>query len=248
MAKFECPHCSQKIDAPEDLAGTATNCPACGDAITVPALSQKAEPPPLPPQPRVYVSSDGKTCGPYDTATLQRHIDDHEFLPTDLANIVGSDNWQPLSTIASFPAETQEVVEHKVEEEKRSCIKIGCITWLVLLPIIGLVAWFTAWITDPYTSQENPVKASVKASVSASQFVVQVTNNDDFTWQSTQLIVNGPLGYTYDHPSWVRAGDTITVKFNQFSKGDERLNPFTTKVNKVGVWVKGYDIPTFNVK
>ena len=138
MAKFECPHCSQKIDAPDDLAGSNADCPACGEAITVPSPSKKTEPPPpqLPPQPKVYVSSDGKTCGPYDTATLQRHVDDREFLPTDLANIVGSDNWQPLSTIASFPAETQEVVEHKIEEKKTSCIKIGCIHFIIPCEIV----------------------------------------------------------------------------------------------------------------
>ena len=135
MAKFECPHCSQKIDAPEELAGTATNCPACGEAITVPALSQKAEPPPLPPQPRVYVSSDGKTWGAYDTATLQRHVDDRKFLPTDLANVAGSDNWQPLNTIASFPVEPQQVVVHQQKEKK----KTGILTWCVLFFFVLLV-------------------------------------------------------------------------------------------------------------
>ena len=46
MAKFHCIHCGQRIDAPDELAGTDANCPACGGAITVPALS--ATPPPLP--------------------------------------------------------------------------------------------------------------------------------------------------------------------------------------------------------
>ena len=53
MAKFECPHCPQRIDAPEELAGTNAECPACGGAITVPALSHTppATPPPIPAAP-----------------------------------------------------------------------------------------------------------------------------------------------------------------------------------------------------
>ena len=46
MAKFHCIHCGQRIDAPDKLAGTNTNCPTCGGAIAVPPLS--ATPPPLP--------------------------------------------------------------------------------------------------------------------------------------------------------------------------------------------------------
>ena len=38
MPKFECPHCSQSIDAPDELTGTDANCPTCGGAITVPEI------------------------------------------------------------------------------------------------------------------------------------------------------------------------------------------------------------------
>ena len=47
MPKFNCTHCSQSIDAPEELAGTAANCPTCGGAITVPASESKKSLPPL---------------------------------------------------------------------------------------------------------------------------------------------------------------------------------------------------------
>ena len=75
-----------------------------------------SNPPPIPPTPMVYVSHKGKTWGPYDTAALQRHVDDCKFFSTDLANIVGSDKWQPLNTVASFPAEAQEVIVHHKEK------------------------------------------------------------------------------------------------------------------------------------
>lgn len=164
MAKFECPHCSQRIDAPDELAGTNIDCPACGEAITVPTLSQTAEPPPLPPapspslppQPMVYVTHDGKTWGPYDTATLQKHVDDRKFLPTDLANVVGSDNWQPLSTIASFPAEAQEVIVHHKEKKKT-----GCVTWGVLIFFIVLVVGIISSDDTGSAEGKNPKHESL---------------------------------------------------------------------------------------
>lgn len=36
MPNFECPHCSQNIDAPDELAGADADCPACKGAIRVP--------------------------------------------------------------------------------------------------------------------------------------------------------------------------------------------------------------------
>jgi len=39
MPKFNCPHCSQSIDAPDDLAGAEADCPACEKPITVPDIA-----------------------------------------------------------------------------------------------------------------------------------------------------------------------------------------------------------------
>jgi hypothetical protein len=38
MPIFECPHCSKRIDAPDDLVGTNDFCPPCGGYICVPSL------------------------------------------------------------------------------------------------------------------------------------------------------------------------------------------------------------------
>ena len=94
-----------------------------------------SSPPPIPPKPMVYVAHDGRTWGPYDTASLQQHVNDRAFLPTDLANIVGSDNWQPLNTIASFPVEPQQAVVYQQKEKK----KTGRLTWCVLIFFVLLV-------------------------------------------------------------------------------------------------------------
>ena len=41
--KFNCPHCQQKLEAPEEYSGKVINCPACQGQIQVSA------PPPPPP-------------------------------------------------------------------------------------------------------------------------------------------------------------------------------------------------------
>jgi len=92
------------------------------------------KPPPHLPELNVYVAHEGKTWGPYDIATLQRHVNDRKFLPSDLANIVGSDNWQPLNTVASFPVEKQEVHIHHKEKKKT-----GCVTWAVVVIFVCIV-------------------------------------------------------------------------------------------------------------
>ena len=52
MPKFNCPHCTQSIDAPDDLAGANADCPACGKAISVPDIANaKIEDPEIPAPP-----------------------------------------------------------------------------------------------------------------------------------------------------------------------------------------------------
>lgn len=33
---FDCPHCGQNLDAPEDMAGSQVPCPACSKLILIP--------------------------------------------------------------------------------------------------------------------------------------------------------------------------------------------------------------------
>jgi hypothetical protein len=49
---FDCPKCSQTIDAPEELATQLIDCPTCKETIEVPARSCPSKPPvPAPPTP-----------------------------------------------------------------------------------------------------------------------------------------------------------------------------------------------------
>jgi membrane protein YdbS with pleckstrin-like domain len=48
--KFDCPHCQQHIEAPEEVLGVTVNCPTCQGAITVPKPGVVQSPPPVPPK------------------------------------------------------------------------------------------------------------------------------------------------------------------------------------------------------
>jgi hypothetical protein len=49
--KFQCPKCTQTLEAPADLAGTEIECPSCHAAIPVPGPVQPAAPRPAAPAP-----------------------------------------------------------------------------------------------------------------------------------------------------------------------------------------------------
>ncbi len=40
---FDCPHCGQNLDAPEDMNGWEIECPACSRAIRIPFPEKKRE-------------------------------------------------------------------------------------------------------------------------------------------------------------------------------------------------------------
>lgn len=47
--KFNCPHCNQSLEAPEDMLGETLDCPSCGGQIALPAPERPAPAPPSPP-------------------------------------------------------------------------------------------------------------------------------------------------------------------------------------------------------
>jgi hypothetical protein len=55
---FECPKCSQSIDAPHEMASQLVDCPTCKETIEVPARTQA--PPQAPPAPKPR-TNDGET-------------------------------------------------------------------------------------------------------------------------------------------------------------------------------------------
>ena len=73
---FECPKCSQAIDAPQEMAAQLIDCPSCKEVIEIPVRSIRVEPvthavvSPAPPSPRLIkcpscrsdVSTEAAAC------------------------------------------------------------------------------------------------------------------------------------------------------------------------------------------
>lgn len=65
--KFDCPHCKQHIEAPEEILGVTVNCPTCQGAITVSASKPVQSSAPIPAQTKPLISvpppeKQTKTC------------------------------------------------------------------------------------------------------------------------------------------------------------------------------------------
>ncbi|MDR0993968.1 MAG: hypothetical protein LBN38_05330 [Verrucomicrobiota bacterium] len=66
---FNCPHCGQNLDAPEEMAGETIDCPVCQKSFQIPGglievPSERMAPPPRPSGPSAAASSSddkGKT-------------------------------------------------------------------------------------------------------------------------------------------------------------------------------------------
>ena len=58
--KFNCPHCQQSLEAPEELLGQDISCPTCNGAIKVPKPQPKTT---KPPAPRQEQTARCKGCG-----------------------------------------------------------------------------------------------------------------------------------------------------------------------------------------
>ena len=50
--KFNCPHCKQSLEAPEEILGQRINCPSCNGAIDLPNPPRTVTAPPPPQQPQ----------------------------------------------------------------------------------------------------------------------------------------------------------------------------------------------------
>lgn len=64
--RFDCPHCQQSIEAPDELANQLIDCPTCAQAIEVPVgpPAPEVEPAPIPPAPLTPTPIDAPAPAP----------------------------------------------------------------------------------------------------------------------------------------------------------------------------------------
>ena len=48
---FDCPHCGQSLEAPEDMLGETIDCPSCGGKLDLPKPESSPPPRPRPQRP-----------------------------------------------------------------------------------------------------------------------------------------------------------------------------------------------------
>ncbi len=107
--KFLCPHCSQHLEGPAELAGLEVNCPACSNAFVVSAPPKASE------TARIDLNGHGG-----DRGAGKRHwVVDLRVLvtkapPVYLQTLVEVPNAWTLPTDAQLPAEASEVIRRAV--------------------------------------------------------------------------------------------------------------------------------------
>jgi hypothetical protein len=97
--KFNCPHCQQSLEAPEDMLGETIECPSCTGAIQLP------EPQTSPPLPEPQLMPDGESAP--DAATEEQ-----------LAYIRSLGGDPQKATNLEFADEYIDELEEKSEKEK----------------------------------------------------------------------------------------------------------------------------------
>jgi uncharacterized protein (DUF983 family)/DNA-directed RNA polymerase subunit RPC12/RpoP len=65
--KFNCPHCQQSLEAPEELLGQTINCPSCNGRIQLPSPQPRQPAKPLPPPQKKVVLNKPQTAPPPQT-------------------------------------------------------------------------------------------------------------------------------------------------------------------------------------
>ena len=88
---FECPKCSQSIDAPQVLATQLIDCPSCNETIEVPARD-RTKPPitsPSPPTPNVVKLTDIQNSS---VASFLQVFAVFDFIGAVIGGFVGGDD------------------------------------------------------------------------------------------------------------------------------------------------------------
>lgn len=123
--------------------------------------------------------------------------------------------------------------------------KVGCLVLFGIFLFVVILAGIIALAPEEKTeAPSETITLRTQVKFDGAQFII--TNQDSFDWTHVKMEVNAGLltgGYilkTGRMESW----NTYTVGALQFAKSDgTRLNPFTTKPQKLSIWC---DVPGGN--
>jgi hypothetical protein len=119
---FACPHCSQRLEAPVEAAGSNLSCPACGKVFQLPVPVAAETPPSLPPSPAP--SAGAAPSGPICNICLSPMGDaDARTVCSECRTEYHSDCWQENGGCAVYGCSQVPAVE------LRSSIEIPMSYW-----------------------------------------------------------------------------------------------------------------------
>ena len=138
--KFNCPHCSQKIEAPDEFAGTDANCPACRGAVSIPKSESSAASSSLTEADILMATSDKpkKELPPLTDLPQNQAVTPRDTLPTEREII-------ELEARQEMKKEERERLENLSPAEKKITKRN---VWLTIALWRNLVvALFMAFVT-----------------------------------------------------------------------------------------------------
>jgi len=145
--KFNCPHCKQSLEAPEEMLGLSIDCPGCNGKIEIPVPEPKIKSPPIPPSTQTtdwYYNLDGQRNGPISDDGIKELLADGTLSRESLVWKVGFDNWVPI-------AQTTLKMQIATVPPPLPCsvVKNGIVWTLAFFPIWGVILnHFIAKVTE----------------------------------------------------------------------------------------------------
>jgi hypothetical protein len=158
--KFNCPHCNQSLEAPEEMLGDTIECPACKGFIQLPAYAPKptpqmkktplrvSTPPPTPHEEQPwYYYVKGKRVGPADASQIHALATQGAIDNSTLVWREGFSEWIPLGQT------TLKVASSAPPPLTGTAVSNGLVWTVAFLPILGtLLEYLIAEMTksDPH--------------------------------------------------------------------------------------------------
>jgi len=122
--------------------------------------------------------------------------------------------------------------------KKERDIKDGCLGCFVGIIIIGILTLTCNNCSQTPKTPERPT-ISADARISVQGFNITITNLNDFTWIGPiKFNINGIVfgAYEYHTIKDIGSHESISLSLLDFTNGNSRFNPLTTKVSEVYIF------------
>jgi hypothetical protein len=173
--KFNCEHCNQSLEAPEEMLGQTIDCPSCSKAIKLPDPAPPAPPPPAPRDTKAC-----PFCGEDILAEAKKCRHCGEFLDTTIRKQMAEK--EPTTPTPASPVSQSSSAEKTEYESHPSMFRsnpIGFVLSLVLcVVLIGFVILLFWWLRTLGTTLTVTNKRSILRMGLLSKSTTEVRHQD----------------------------------------------------------------------